>query len=114
MLKFNKKLTALTLLTVTSVAGAMLNISSASAQPKPPDVILFEGKEERSFGSNQAVADLSKVAFDNIASRARVNNNQKWRFYEDKNFQGKSVLVEPGQSRSLSGIKVSSFRAVSN
>ena len=122
MLKFNKKLTALTLLTLTSITGTVVHISTASAQFRDPgkvtpDVVLedsLDGDGVRSFASDKAVPDLSITGFDNVADRAKVNNNQKWRFYEGKNFQGRSILLEPGQSRSISGLKVSAFRAVPN
>jgi hypothetical protein len=117
MLKLNKKLTALALLTVTSVAGAMLTISNASAQNAGAvkDVVLKD-RAGRVFSSNDGVADLGKVGFDNRAVAASVNNNVAWRFYEDKNFKGEFVQIQPKQARNLGKLanKVSSFCALAN
>ena len=44
-----------------------------------------------------------------------VNNNKKWRFYEDANFKGKFIEVGGDEARNVGkfGRKISSFRAVS-
>jgi hypothetical protein len=73
MFKFNKQLTVLALLTVTSVSGAILTVTNVSAQNRPSgvvkDVTLWDGTNRRgaSFDSNKGVPDLSKVGFDNRA-----------------------------------------------
>jgi hypothetical protein len=119
--QFNKQLTALALLTVASVGGGMLVVANVSAQTKPSgvvkDVTLWEGNNRQgaSFASSQGVADLSRVGFDNKASSIAVNNGQKWRFYQDKNFQGQFVEIGPDESRGSIGKlnnRVSSFKSV--
>ena len=81
------------------------------------DVTLFSQGMNRgkSFGSNEGVADLSKVGFDNKATAIQVNNGQKWRFYTGKNFTGKFVEIGPEEGRGNLGKfagKISSFKSV--
>lgn len=103
--QFNKQLTALALLTVASVGGGMLVVANVSAQTKSSgvvkDVTIWEGNNRHgaSFASNKGVADLSLVGFDNKASSIAVNNGQKWRFYQDKNFKGQFVEIGPDEFR---------------
>ena len=120
-LQFNKRLTALALLTVTSVGGAMLAVKHVSAQDtqarRVKDVTLWDRTNHRgvSFDSNSAVADLSLRGFDDRASSIAVNNDQTWRFYRHKNFQGSFIEIGPGESREDIGRlnnRVSSFRVV--
>lgn len=123
MLQFNKKLTTLALLAVASVSGSVLAVSSVSARPATKadgvkDVTLFSSRTNRSsgpsFASNQGVADLSKVGFDNKASFVQVNNGKVWRFYQGKNFKGAFVEVGPNEARGLTKLnkQISSFRSV--
>jgi Beta/Gamma crystallin len=121
MFKFTKKLTALALLTMTSVSGAILIVPNVSAQTQPSgtvkDVTLWDkpNRQGVSFESNNAVPDLSKVGFDNKASSIAVNNGQKWRFYKDKNFKGPFIEIGPDEFRGNIGKldrQVSSFRSV--
>jgi Beta/Gamma crystallin len=120
-LQFNKQLTALALLTVTSVGGAMLAVENVSAQNTrsrgEKSVTLWNRTNHRgaSFDSNRAVSDLSLRGFDDRASSIAVNNDQTWRFYRDKNFQGSFIEIGPGESRENLGRlnnRVSSFKAV--
>jgi hypothetical protein len=119
--QFSKRLTALALLTVTSVGGAILAAENVSAQNTRArdvkDVTLWDRTNHRgtSFDSNTAVSDLSLRGFDDRASSITVNNDQTWRFYQDKNFQGSFVEIGPGESREKLGRlnnRVSSFRVV--
>lgn len=117
MLNLNKQLTALALLTLSSVAGTMLTISNASAGPKQPDTVkdvTLKDQSGREFSSNDGVADLSKVGFDNKAVFAAVNNGQAWRFYDGKNFKGEFIQIGPDQAQGLGKFsnKVSSFCSV--
>jgi Beta/Gamma crystallin len=118
---FNKQLTALALLTVTSVSGTILTVTNVSAQTQPSgtvkDVTLWDGvnRQGASFESNQGVADLSKVGFNNTASSIAVNNGQKWRFYKDKNFKGPFIEIGPDEFRGNIGDlnnQVSSFKSI--
>lgn len=119
--QFNKQLTTLALLTVASVGGTMLYVANVSAQNQPSgvvkDVTLWDGtnRQGASFESNNAVADLSKVGFDNKASSIAVNNGQKWRFYKDKNFKGEFVEIGPDEFRGNLGKlnnQISSFKSI--
>lgn len=122
MLQLNQKLTALALLSVTSITGTMLIIANASAQSQRlgvgvNDVTLWDNSNRQGakFDSNEGVRDLSRVGFDNKASAIAVNNGQKWRFYEGKNFKGGFVEIGPGESRNTLGQlnnRVSSFKSV--
>ncbi len=121
MLQFNKKLTTLALLSVTSITGTMLIIANVSAQSQssgnPKDVTLWDksNRQGAKFDSNEGVPDLSRVGFDNKASSAAVNNGQKWRFYDGKNFKGDFVEISPNESRGSLGKlnnRVSSFKSV--
>jgi hypothetical protein len=81
------------------------------------EVVLFSQGMNRgkSFGSNEGVADLSKVGFDNKAVAIQVNNSQKWRFYTGKNFSGQFVEIGPEEGRGFLGKfnrKISSFKSV--
>jgi hypothetical protein len=121
MLQFNKKLTALALLSVASVTGNMLIIDNVSAQSQVSgivkDVTLWSksNRQGAKFDSDKGVPDLSQVGFDNKASSIAVNNGQKWRFYEGKNFKGGFVEIGPDESRGSLGQfnnRVSSFKSV--
>jgi Beta/Gamma crystallin len=121
MFQSSKKLTTLALLTVTSLGGTILSVANVSAQYTPSeavkDVTLYSKADLKgsTFKSDQGVPDLSQVGFDNKASSIAVNNNQKWRFYKDPNFQGEFIEIEPNQSRGNLGMlnnQVSSFKSV--
>jgi Beta/Gamma crystallin len=121
VLKFNKQLTTLALLTVTSISGAIFIVPNVSAQTQPSgtvkDVTLWDkpNRQGASFESNNGVADLSKVGFDNRASSIAVNNGQKWRFYKERNFKGPFIEIGPDEFRGNIGKldhQVSSFRSV--
>lgn len=114
---------------IATLSGATLTITHlpAQAQSKPTlnrnspgvvkDVTLFSKgiNQGQSFESNQGVADLSTVGFDNKASAIQVNNGQKWRFYKDKNFQGAFIEIGPNEGRGNLGKftrQISSFKSV--
>jgi Beta/Gamma crystallin len=122
---FNKRLTALALLIVTSVGGAMLAVKNASAQDSAQEAESRRGRDVTlwdstnyggaSFDSNRAVADLKLRGFNDRASSITVNNNQTWRFYRHKNFKGPFIEIGPGESHERIGRlnnQVSSFRVV--
>ncbi|WP_310483182.1 beta/gamma crystallin-related protein [Chamaesiphon sp. VAR_48_metabat_403] len=119
MLQFNKKLAALALLSVTSITGSMLIIANVSAQKSQPQgaVTLWTDSnlQGTTFNRSVSVPDLSQFGFDNKASSIAVINGQKWRFYEGKNFQGRSLQMGPKQSiRNLGPFndRISSFKSV--
>ncbi len=118
---FNTRLTTVALLALTSVAGTMLTISDVSAQSRSSrggvkDVTLQDrdGNKRRSFRSNNGIADLSKVGFDNRADFVQINDSKPWRFYTGKNFTGRYTVVKPQSARLLGRFanKVSSFCSV--
>lgn len=78
-------------------------------------VTLYDGQnfKGKRLGRNNKVADLSRVGFDNITSSIQVQSG-KWRFYDGKNFTGKSILIngETGLGRISLDNKISSFKAV--
>jgi Beta/Gamma crystallin len=108
--------TTLTLANLSAQAnpGPVLNYNSPSVVK---DVTLFSRGINRGqlFESDEGVADLRAVGFDNRASAIRVNNDKKWRFYKDKNFQGEFIEVGPKDTRRHLGNfnnKISSFKSV--
>ena len=111
-----KKFTALVVLSVSLISGIAIHKTSVSAQTVP-DVTLWDQQigKGASFKTNQAVADLSKVGFNDKASAIQVNNGQKWRFYAGKNFTGEYIDVGPDQAVGNIGRlnnKVSSLKAI--
>jgi hypothetical protein len=110
------KLTALAVLSVSLISGFAIHQTSVSAQTAP-DVTLWDQQigQGASFKTNNAVADLSKLGFDNKASAIQVNNGQTWRFYAGKNFTGEYVDVSPNEAVGNIGPlnnKVSSLKAI--
>ena len=109
----NQKLTVLAALSAGLMVGTIQQ-TNVLAQGVP-DVILWDHKIGRgaSFETNEAVPDLGK--FNNRASAIQVNNGQKWRFYEDKNFTGAFIEIGPDEARGNLGWfnnRVSSLKAV--
>ncbi|BAZ08920.1 hypothetical protein NIES4071_07260 [Calothrix sp. NIES-4071] len=109
----NQKLTVLAALSASLMVGAIQQ-TNVSAQGVP-DVILWDQKIGRgaSFETNKAVPDLRR--FNNRASAIQVNNGQKWRFYEGKNFTGAFIEIGPDEARGNLGRlnnRISSLRAV--
>ena len=85
--------------------------SSVSA----PLVTISEGNDQSGaqFGSNKAVADLSKYGFNDRARSISVTG--VWRFYRDKNFKGPFIEAGSDEARSNLGKldrQISSFRPV--
>lgn len=111
-----KKFTALAVFSASLLCGFAIHQSTVSAQ-RVPDVTLWDGQIGRgaSFGTNKAVADLSRVRFNNRASAIQVNNGQKWRFYSEKNFQGQYIDVGPDEAVGSIGRfnnRISSLKAI--
>lgn len=112
-----KKITALVILSLALLSGFAIPQTSASAQRIVADVTLWDKQigEGPSFETNGAVADLSKVRFNDRASAIQVNNGQKWRFYSEKNFKGQYIDVGPDEGVGNIGRlnnRVSSLRAI--
>ena len=91
----HKRLTGLGLLMATAMGGYAIYLLPVQAQNQP-DVILYEGQNftGKSFPISQAAASLG--SFNNKAASIRILNNQKWQFWANKNFQGKSITLAPG------------------
>jgi hypothetical protein len=66
------------------------------------------------FETNEAVADLSQVNFNDSTAFISVTNGQTWRFYEDANFQGDYIDVGPDEARFVGdfGLEISSLQAI--
>jgi len=111
-----KNLTVLAVLSASLISGFAIHQTSVSAQTVP-DVTLWDQQIGKggSFETNKAVADLSKLGFNDKASAIQVNNGQKWRFYAGKNFTGEYIDVGPNQAVGNIGRlnnKVSSLKAI--
>jgi hypothetical protein len=111
-----KKLTVLAVLIASLVFGFTFHQTSVWAQTVQ-DVTLWDQQigKGASFNTNEVVADLSKLGFNDKASAIQVNNGQKWRFYGDKNFTGESIDVGPDEAVGNLGQlnnKVSSLKAI--
>jgi hypothetical protein len=58
-------------------------------------VTLYSGQrfQGRSFGTNNSIANLGAVNFDNITSSIQVQSGT-WRFYTGRNFRGNFIELE--------------------
>lgn len=80
------------------------------------DVTLYSksNKQGFRFPSNKKIEDLTEFGFNDATGSITVSNDKTWRFYEDINFGGKYIDVEPGQSVNTGdfGAEISSFKAL--
>jgi Beta/Gamma crystallin len=80
------------------------------------DVTLYSesNKQGFRFPSNKKIEDLTEFGFNDATGSITVSNDKTWRFYEDANFGGEFIDVEPGQSVNAGdfGKKISSFEAI--
>jgi uncharacterized protein YcfJ len=74
-----------------------------------------EGFQGRSFTTQRAVTDFQRLGFNDRASSIVVSSN-RWEVCQDAGFQGRCVVLRPGQYPSLASMslndRVSSVRAV--
>ncbi|GAA6616637.1 beta/gamma crystallin-related protein [Scytonema sp. NUACC26] len=118
MLKFNQKLTALSLITVTSIAGTILTVTKASSTESDgctnivKTIELQDGRQNKVFCSDNNVSNLGK--FGKKATSVSVQSGT-WKFWSKPNFQGDSVTVSSDTFTRLGKLSnnVSSFRRIS-
>lgn len=93
--------------TAASYSGGAVTVTDVTLSSKS------SGKGFK-FASNKAIEDLRDFGFNDATAFVAVNNNQKWRFYEDINFKGKFIEVGPDEARNVGdfGMKISSFKSV--
>ncbi|MEH2459688.1 beta/gamma crystallin-related protein [Nostoc sp.] len=68
------------------------------------------------LGSDTDISDLSATAYNDKASSINITQGQ-WAFYTDANYQGTSVILNPGSYSSVENVglpndAISSFRRV--
>ena len=120
MSKFNKQLTALALLTVTSIAGTMVTVTAASAQntsnscSRTVKDVTLKSKDGDQFCSDKGVEDVSAAGFKDRVQFIAVANGEKWNFYPRANFKGKPTQIGPDEARTVNNLKVGSFCAIKN
>jgi uncharacterized protein YcfJ len=99
-------------LTSTLGLAALLLAAQASAQ-----VTLYEweGLRGQVFTADRPITDLTRYGFNDRASSVVVQRGQ-WEVCEHQNFQGRCMILRPGQYTSLAAMgmnnRISSFRRV--
>src|SRR6266508_4275647 len=98
-----KSLMAVTGLALAMQAGAQVTFYSG------------EGFHGRSFTADRPMRDLDRSGFNDRASSAVVQNG-RWQVCEDAHFEGRCVVLRPGEYRSLDRMgmnnRISSVRPV--
>ena len=118
MFKVNKKLTALALVTVTSIAATTLTVAKASSAESNgctnvvKTVELQDGHQHSVFCSDNNVSNVGR--FGKTATSVGVQSGT-WKFWSKPNFQGDSVTVSSETFTRLGKLSnnVSSFRRIS-
>ncbi len=118
MFKFNKKLTALALVTATSIAGTTLTVTKASSTESNgctntvKTVELQDAHQHSVFCSDNNVSNLGR--FGKTATSVGVQSGT-WKFWSRPNFQGDSVTVSSETFMRLGKLSnaVSSFKRIS-
>lgn len=79
-------------------------------------VTLYSGQsfQGRSFGTDNSIANLGAVGFDNITSSIQVQSGT-WRFYTGRNFKGDFIELdsETGLGRISLDNQISSLKRIS-
>ncbi len=82
----------------------LTNENAASISGGRSDVTIYDGKNftpgmNGVKTSNEGIKDLRLINFNDKTSSLKVDgvvNKKVWRFYENANFQGRSIDVKPG------------------
>ena len=96
-------------LTLAGIAAAPLAFAQVTFYER-------EGFEGRSFTTSKQVGNFERFGFNDRASSVVVTRGDRWEVCEDARFEGRCVVLRPGNYPSLSAIglnnSVSSVRAV--
>ncbi len=106
---------------ISSVRNASHQLPAPVMAPPavPPQVTLFEqeGFIGRSFTTDKQVDNFQSYGFNDRASSAVVVGGDRWEVCDDARFNGRCMILRPGQYPSLSAMglndRISSVRAVS-
>ena len=97
---------------------ALAAIVLAAAAQANAEVTFYQGEEfqGRAFSSEQRIANLERLGFNDRASSVMVTN-ERWEVCEDARFSGRCVVLRPGQYATPSSMGldngISSARAIS-
>ena len=96
-----------------------LTLAGIAAAPLASAQVTFyerEGFEGRSFTTSKQVGNFERFGFNDRASSAVVTRGDRWEVCENARFEGRCVVLRPGNYPSLAAIglndRVSSVRAV--
>lgn len=96
-----------------------LTLAGLAAAPLASAQVTFyerEGFEGRSFTTTKRVGNFERFGFNDRASSAVVTRGDRWEVCENARFEGRCVVLRPGNYPSLSAIglndRVSSVRVV--
>lgn len=96
--------------------SSVRNLSVKAPAPAAAQIALFaqEGFEGRAFTADRSLANLNRNDFNDRASSAVVVGDQNWEVCEDARFDGRCMVLRPGQYPSLAAMgmnnRVSSVR----
>ncbi|MGP1629719.1 MAG: beta/gamma crystallin-related protein [Giesbergeria sp.] len=106
----------------TDLNDRISSVRKTAAQapaPAPAQITFFEheGFSGRSFTTDKPLRNLNKNGFNDRASSAVVVGDQQWEVCDDARFDGRCMVLRPGQYPSLAAMgmndRISSVRDVS-
>jgi len=98
--------------------SSVRNTVSKAPAPGPAQITFFEqeGFAGRSISSDKPLEDLSRTGFNDRASSAVVVGEQRWEVCDDVRFDGRCMVLRPGQYPSLAAMgmndRISSMRDI--
>lgn len=96
--------------------SSVRNLSSQVPAPTTAQIALFarDGFEGRAFTTERALPNLDRNGFNDRASSAVVVGDQNWEVCDDTRFDGRCMVLRPGQYPSLAAMgmnnRISSVR----
>jgi uncharacterized protein YcfJ len=102
--------------TTLAIALAIAGLTSATLASAQVTFYEREGFEGRSFTTSKPVQNFERLGFNDRASSVVVTRGDRWEVCENARFEGRCVVLRPGNYPSLAAIglndRVSSVRAV--
>lgn len=99
--------------------SSVRKVATKAPAPTPAQIALFEqeGFAGRAFTTDKSLENLSRNGFNDRASSAVVAGNRQWEVCDDARFDGRCMVLRPGQYPSLAAMglnnRVSSVREIS-
>lgn len=96
--------------------SSVRNLSAQAPPPAPAQIALFarEGFEGQAFTADRSLRNLNRQDFNDSASSAIVVGDQNWEVCDDVRFEGRCMVLRPGQYPTLAAMglnnRVSSVR----